>query len=106
MERPVELCEVFLAPGERAEVLVDTATAGRAELQAVPYSLYGPGGATEEPWPLAVLDVPAGPAAVPLPAGLLPVEHLDPAAAVAERRIVLDAGGNGTLTIDGRTAGT
>ena len=103
IERPVELPEVLLAPGERAEVLVDTSTAGRAELQAVPYSLYGPGGPTEKPRPLAVLDVPAGLAAVPLPAGLLPVEQLDPATAVAERRIVLDAGGNGAFTIDGRT---
>lgn len=103
VERPVELQEVLLAPGERAEVLVDTSKAGRAELQALPYSTYGPGGATSDLRPLVVLDVPTGLAPVPLPTDLAAVEKLDPDTAVETRRLVLDAAADGLFTIDGQT---
>ncbi|MFD1152723.1 multicopper oxidase family protein, partial [Saccharothrix hoggarensis] len=64
VDRPVELTEVLLAPGERGEVLVDTSAAGRFTLTALPYSVYGAGGATSAEVGLVAADVPAGLAAV------------------------------------------
>ena len=101
VERPVELAEVLLAPGERAEVLVDTTTAGTLGVQALPYSVYGDGGTRSEERTLAVLRVPGGLTPVPLPGRLLPFERLDPAGAVRTRRLVLDADGHGGYTLDG-----
>ncbi|GAA0312399.1 multicopper oxidase family protein [Kineococcus aurantiacus] len=102
-QRPVPLQEVLLAPGERAEVLIDTTRAGTVGVQALPYSVYGPGGATSEERTLAVLQVPAGLAPLPLPQQLLPLQRLDPAAAVRTRRLTLGADGHGAYTLDGHT---
>ncbi|GAB3003627.1 multicopper oxidase family protein [Saccharothrix stipae] len=100
---PVGITEVLLAPGERADVLVDTSAAGRLELTALPYSVYGPGGATSTAFRLAALEVPAGLAPVALPARLRDVEVLDEADAVRRRRIVLGGDGTDRFTVDGRT---
>ena len=100
---PVELTEVLLAPGERAEVLVDTSAAGRLELTALPHSVYGPGGATSTALRLAALDVPPGLAPVPLPARLREVEAVDEGSAVRRRRIAFGGTGTDHFTLDGRT---
>jgi FtsP/CotA-like multicopper oxidase with cupredoxin domain len=100
---PVELTEVLLAPGERAEVLVDTTTAGRLELTALPYSVYGAGGATSTAFRLAALDVPSGLALVELPARLRDVEVLDESEAVRRRRVVFGGDGTDHFTLDGKT---
>jgi FtsP/CotA-like multicopper oxidase with cupredoxin domain len=100
---PVELTEVLLAPGERAEVLVDTTVAGRLELTALPYSVYGEGGAASAAFRLAALDVPPGLPPVALPARLRDVEALDEANAVRRRRIAFDGTGTDHFTLDGKT---
>ena len=100
---PVELSEVLLAPGERAEVLVDTSVAGRLELTSLPYSVYGTGGATSTAFRLAALEVPAGLAPVPVPARLRDVEALDESEAVRRRRIVFGGTGTDDFTLDGKT---
>lgn len=102
VKRPVALREVLLPPGGRAEVLVETTRRGRLEVRALPHSPYGPGGEASADTVLASLDVPTSSAAVPLPAALAPVEHLDPVTAVTTRRIELDANDAGGFTIDGR----
>jgi FtsP/CotA-like multicopper oxidase with cupredoxin domain len=101
IERPVELSEVLLAPGERAEVLVESTRPGRVALTALPYSANGAGGPASAELRLATLQVPAGLAPVPLPGVLRAVEELDPAAAVQRRRLVLGGAADGTFTIDG-----
>lgn len=102
IEEPREIQEVLLAPGERAEVLVETTGAGPLGLVRLPYSVYGPDGEATEEETLLVLDVPEGLAPVPLPDRLAPVEELDPATAVRTRRVVFDAAPDGSFTIDGR----
>ncbi|QFZ18590.1 multicopper oxidase family protein [Saccharothrix syringae] len=103
VEAPVEVAEVLLAPGERAEVLVETSAAGRLELTALPYSTYGAGGAATPRSRLAAVEVPEGGlAAVPLPGRLREVEVLDPATAVRRRRIAFGGDGTGGFTLDGR----
>ena len=102
VEHPREVEEVLLAPGERAEVLVETVEAGRLALVRLPYSVYGPGGETNEERTLAVVEVPAGHAPMPPPDRLLPVEELDPADAVRTRQVVFGATPDGSFTIDGR----
>ncbi|CAL9405275.1 Multicopper oxidase mco [Nocardiopsis dassonvillei] len=101
--RPREVQEILLAPGERAEVLVETAEAGPIGLVRLPYSVHGPGGgAAGDEETLLVLDVPEGHAPVAPPGRLAPVEELDPADAVRTRRVVFDAAPDGAFTIDGR----
>ncbi|MFE9746833.1 multicopper oxidase family protein [Saccharothrix saharensis] len=100
---PVELTEVLPAPGERAEVLVDTSTAGRLEPTALPHSVYGPGGATSTALRLAALDVPPGLAPVPVPDRLRDVQALDESTAVRRRRIAFGGTGTDRFTLDGRT---
>lgn len=101
IERPVELTEVLLAPGERAEVLVDATTPGRAVLTALPHSAYGPGGPTTPEVPLAAVDVPVGSAPVPLPTTLRPVPEPDLTGA-PHRRLVLGGAADGSFSIDER----
>ncbi len=93
---PVPLSEVLLAPGERAEVLVQASLPGSYALMRLP--LGGRGGAAGGPEPLVTLEVPAAMAPSDLPVSLATVPPLDPAGAVATRRIVLDGGAR----IDGR----
>lgn len=102
VDAPVEVAEVLLAPGERAEVLVDATAAGRLELAALPHSAYGPGGAPSALVRLAAIEVPAGLAPVPLPARLREVEVLDEATSARRRRVVF-GGGHDHFTLDGRT---
>ena len=102
VDRPEPVEQVLLAPGERAEVLVDTSRAGTIGVQRRPYSTYGPGGDAGEERTLLVVDVPAPLDPVPLPPRLRPVERLDPADAVRTQRLVLGAA-DSAFTIDGRT---
>ncbi|ROP35894.1 multicopper oxidase family protein [Saccharothrix texasensis] len=97
------LAEVPPAPGERAEVLVDTGVAGRLELTALPYSVYGEGGAAGAAFRVAAVDVPAGLAPVALPARLRDVEALDEANAARRRRIAFGGAATDHFTLDGRT---
>ncbi|WP_168733695.1 multicopper oxidase family protein [Deinococcus sp. Arct2-2] len=89
IEKPVALTELLLAPGERAEVLVRLRGAGRFELQRLPYN----NGAVDQGSADSLLTVhaPAGLRPVRLPHVLASVERLDPATAVATRRLVFDA---------------
>ncbi|WP_281368467.1 multicopper oxidase family protein [Kibdelosporangium persicum] len=101
VEHPVEVTEILLTPGERAEILVDATTAGRLELRALPYSVYGPNGTVSEDRLLASLNVPSGLAPVALPGALRTIEP--PTPAVRTRRLVLNGDGGSVFTIDGRT---
>lgn len=103
LDRPVEIEELLLAPGERTEVLLVTTGPGAVELLALPYSTYGPGGDASSEQTLVPITVPDGLVPVPLPERLLPVEALDPASSVRTRRIVLDKAADGGFTVDGRT---
>ena len=102
VDRPVAVEEVLLAPGERAEVLVDTSRTGTVGVQRRPYSTYGPDGDAGAERTLLIIDVPAPLAPVPLPRRLRAVERLDPADAVRTQRLVLDAA-DSAFTIDGHT---
>ncbi|MFJ3224273.1 multicopper oxidase family protein [Streptomyces sp. NPDC086783] len=102
IERPVPLTEILLAPGERAEILVETTTPGRLALRALPYSVYGPGGQQSTDRPLAGIDIPADLDPLELPTSLLPVRTIDPTTAIRTRRLLLDAASDGSYTIDGR----
>lgn len=103
VEAPVPLDEVLLPPGGRTEVLVDTSRPGRQEVRALPHSPYGPGGKASGDELIASLDVPTGLRPVALPRALQLVERLDPASAVAVRRIEMDADESGGFTLDGKT---
>ena len=103
LERAVVVTEVLLAPGERAEVVLDATVAGSSELVALPYSVYGPGGEAAAQRVLAVLRSTTGLQPVRLPDELGDVAELDLASAVRTRRLVLGADGAGAFTIDGAT---
>lgn len=103
MAEPVELTEVLPAPGERAEVLVDTSATGRLELTALPYSVYGSGGPASTAFRLAALEVPPGLTPIALPARLRDVEVLDEARAVRNRRIAFGGTDSDHFTLDGKT---
>ncbi len=103
LDRPVEVEEVLLAPGERAEVLLLTEGPGRTEVRALPYSTYGPGGEASPDQTLVDVMVPDGLSALPLPGRLLPVEAINPASSARTRRIVLDKAADGGFTVDGKT---
>ena len=102
VDRPQRVDELLLAPGERAEVLLATHTAGPIGLQRLPYSVYGAGGETNDERTLITVVVPAGHARVALPRHLLPVEKIDETSAVRTRRVVF-AATEDAFTIDGRT---
>jgi bilirubin oxidase len=98
-ERPMEVNDILLSPSERVELLVrGTGTPGsQVVLQSLPYDRYEPAFRPDD-WrtPLDLLTVqyteeePTPPLAVP--ATLRPVPALDPAQAVATRRINLEIG--------------
>jgi FtsP/CotA-like multicopper oxidase with cupredoxin domain len=102
IERPQQLDELLLAPGERAEVLLATHTAGAIGLQRLRYSVYGEGGETNDERTLVTVLVPSDRAAPALPRHLLRVEELEPESAVRTRRVVFGAAED-AFTIDGRT---
>jgi FtsP/CotA-like multicopper oxidase with cupredoxin domain len=90
---PVRLDDLLLAPGERAEVLVQAREPGSYPLMGTPFGAFGRGGqAGGPPTPLLSLEVPTTMTPPPLPRQLASVEPLDPASAVATHRIVLDGG--------------
>ena len=102
---PVPLDEVVLGPGERAEALVQVSEPGRHRLLVSPFGAFGRGAPADgAAAPLVAVDVPAAMDPVPLPASLATVERLDPARAVATRRITLDGGAriDGQRFDDGR----
>jgi len=129
LEAPVALRSLDLAPGERAEILVDFSAGGAATLETerdtnLPMMgmMGGPrDSGISDRQPVLAFDagVPAGPP-IPLPARLVLHERADPMRAVKRRRFVLDMGmggmmgggmmGRGTMgsgmgmsTINGRT---
>ncbi len=90
---PVPLDEILLAPGERAEVLVQVREPGSCRLLRLPVGRGGRGGQGGGTAALVLtLAVPTAMDPPPLPRALAPVPPLDPAAAAATRRIVLDGG--------------
>lgn len=100
LEAPVAQTEVLLAPGERAEALVQVGEPGTYRLLRLPGGGFGRGGpAGGAPTPLLTLEVATARTPLALPSRLATVAPLDPAQAVATRRIVLDAGAR----IDGQS---
>lgn len=88
IEKPVMVDELLLAPGERAEVLVQLRGPGTFELRRLPYDNGSADQGAAEP--LLVVRVPAGLRATRLPGILAPVERLDLKTAVRTRRLVFD----------------
>ncbi|MCL4455636.1 MAG: multicopper oxidase family protein [Deinococcus sp.] len=100
VEKPVELSELLLAPGERAEVLVRLSKEGNFKLQALPYDrgstgMMGMGGmqnmmsaGPSQLETLLTVVAPSKPRPLPLPASFAPLERLDPAKARVTRRVV------------------
>lgn len=114
LEQAIAATEVWLAPGERAEILVDFsgASVGRTvRLVSAAFSSGGPGmgmgGRSGQGafLPLATFRVARpGPAPTRLPERLATVARLDPARASARRRFVMDMRmppGPGAFTING-----
>ncbi|HEY7060808.1 MAG TPA: multicopper oxidase family protein [Chloroflexota bacterium] len=89
---PVPLDEVQLAPGERAEVLVQVSEPGSYQLMRRPVARFGGGGPGSVPAPALTLVVPTAVDPLALPRALATVPPLDPAGATATRRIVFDGG--------------
>lgn len=95
-ERPVEVNEVVLANGERAELLVRAtgAPGTRAALVALPYDRYIPQTRPKDwqvPRELAVVQYSAAPPVkpAPIPTRLRPVPAIDTAASTAVRTMVM-----------------
>ena len=99
LEEPLEVSELLLAPGERAEVLVRLRKEGRFLLQALPYvrgamGMMDMGGMAHampqgpsRPETLLYLIAPKNPKPLPLPKALSPFPTLP--APVVTRRLVL-----------------
>ena len=99
LEEPLEVSELLLAPGERAEVLVRLRKEGRFLLQALPYDrgamgMMDMGGMAHampqgpsRPETLLYLTAPKNPKPLPLPKALSPFPTLP--APVVTRRLVL-----------------
>jgi FtsP/CotA-like multicopper oxidase with cupredoxin domain len=100
---PVELGELLLSPGERAEVLVVLPRdAGRTvRLRRLPYARAG-GAAGTDPETLLELRPPERPTPARLPRTLATVERLDPARAARRRRLTLGVDDFGRYLINGR----
>jgi FtsP/CotA-like multicopper oxidase with cupredoxin domain len=104
LEAPVEMRALTLAPGQRAEILVDFSAGGSATLEtAADFNLPMMGmmgrprdslGARRQPL-LAFEAGAPGVSPVPIPAGLAVREPADPSQAVKRRRFVLDMGMGG-----------
>lgn len=90
IEKPVDMKELLLAPGERAEVLVRLKREGDFRLLDLPYETEnGPGEGTGEP--LMTVSAPAKPEPAPLPKRLAEVPALDLSRAAATRRVTFGA---------------
>ncbi len=100
LEAPVPLRALQLAPGQRAEILVDFADGRPATLQTEPDpnlpAIQGtaPGAAPEGPFPAVLRFEPqgGGGAAAAIPERLAARERIDPARAARRRRFVLNMG--------------
>ena len=129
LEAPVELRTLTLAPGQRAEILVDFSAGGSATLETssdTNLPMMGMMGRLRdslvpERQPVLAFDAGApGEPRIPIPARLATRERVNPAQAVKRRRFVLDmgmggmtgggmmgrgsmGGGMGMGTINGRT---
>lgn len=85
LESPVALEELVLAPGNRADVLVQLTGHSPVRLLALDYDI--PEWVPFSVQPLMTIRPPARQQWLPLPGFLAPVERLDPARAVATRRL-------------------
>jgi blue copper oxidase len=113
LEAPVELRELDLAPGQRAEILVDFSGGGSATLETAAdanlpmMGMMGRGRDSLGPGRQAVLEIEAGApgaAPMPMPSHLAVLERADPSRAVNRRRFVLEMGmGMGGMTGRGMT---
>lgn len=114
LDRPVEMAEVLLAPGERAEVLIQLERAGTFDLVDLGYARsrmamgmgrMGAGGRERTPRStrLATIAVPTAFSSAALPAMLGKVSVLSPDQARSTRRLVLGEGMMGAwFSINGR----
>src|SRR5581483_2530843 len=114
LDRPVEMAEVLLAPGERAEVLIQLERAGTFDLVDLGYARsrmamgmgrMGAGGRERTPRStrLATIAVPTAFSSAALPAMLGKVSVLSPDQARSTRRLVLGDGMMGAwFSINGR----
>jgi FtsP/CotA-like multicopper oxidase with cupredoxin domain len=96
IEKPVALEELLLAPGERAEVLVQLEREGFFGLKNLPYDrgTHQMGGmmghdANGQAETLLRVMAPPNPKPSALPGGLMPVEQLEVARATVTRRITM-----------------
>ncbi len=115
LERAVTASALFLAPGERAEILVDFSrdlVNTSVPLISLPFTAGGGGmgmGGSSQGASASLLRLVvgrAGAALVPLPARLTSIERLDPARAQVQRRFVMDMRMPpfaGAFTINGRS---
>ncbi len=100
LERPVELSELLLTPGERADVLVQLKPGSSRTLRRMPYARAGGATGTD---PEALLEIVAHPQAkpTPLPGALVAVPALRATPGTAVRRVVLAVNETGEYTING-----
>jgi FtsP/CotA-like multicopper oxidase with cupredoxin domain len=119
LERPVAATDLFLGPGERAEILVDFTRepVGRSlRLVSLAFASrggmgpgMGMGNVSTQGAGFSLLRLTVqrpGPAPTPLPAQLVPLQRLDPGRAEVRRRFVMDMRMPpfaGAFTINGRS---
>jgi len=115
--QPVELDALLLAPGERADVLVQLAGRGSFRLLDLGYDRgsghmmggghmmgNGPGSAADAPHPLLTIVAPARRRTVTLPSRLTTVDAVDTTRVAQRRRFVLGEAMMGrAFSINGRT---
>ncbi|MBW4562889.1 MAG: multicopper oxidase family protein [Mojavia pulchra JT2-VF2] len=104
IEKPVTVEELFLSPGERAEVLIQLKRAGTFNLLHLPYDdgnfVVGSEPAKEEA--LLTVVVPATPKRLPLPTRLASVDALSPEQAVTTRTVQFGGAIPFNYTVNGK----
>lgn len=101
LERPLEVSRITLAPGERAQVIVDVSDGRPAVLRSFPSGsgVMGVMTGVEQTFEVLRIQPDLGrERAAPLPSRLVTLDSPDPAQAIATRQFVL---GNG-MTINGK----
>lgn len=102
IEEPVELEEILLAPGERAEALVRLEGEGDFHLLGLPYDTGD--GPTDGPGePFLTVAALSGPEPAPLPSRLAEVPALDASRAAATKQVTFEAGTFSGNQIDGKS---
>lgn len=101
VERPVELAELLLSPGERAEVLTVLDGRGEHRLMRLPYARAG-GATREEPEPLLTVDATSAPRATSLPGHLRSIPALHVGRGDPRRRVTFGVARTGEYLINGR----